>query len=78
MSIMYTVQRGNARGTILQPHKYADGTFVASPDRFARSQRRFPTAEEAFQFARANGWSIRMSPSARKPISLIKADRCES
>lgn len=74
----YTVQRGNARGSVLTPHRYADGSYVASPDRFAHSQRRFPTAHEAFQFARANGWSIRMSPAARRPISLIKADRCES
>ena len=78
MSINYTVQRGKARGTVLQPHKYADGTYVASPDRFAHSQQRFSTAEEAFQTALARGWSIRMSPASRKPISLIKADRCEA
>lgn len=76
MPIRYTVRRGAAAGTVLVPHRHADGQYVASPDRYKRSYRRFPTAEAAYAAAIANGWGLRMSAEGKGAASLIKADRC--
>lgn len=39
-------KRGSARGEPMRPHRYADGSYVASPTRFKKDHLRVATVEE--------------------------------
>lgn len=52
--------RGRERGIRLQPHRYADGSYVASDSRFSRDYVRVTTLSELVCLWLA-GFSIRMS-----------------
>lgn len=70
----YLVARGRVAGTVLSPHRYADGQFVVSKTRFESDQLR--VAEDEIGLYVAQGYGLRMSnpsvPSHRSP-SLIAA-----
>lgn len=53
-------KRGSARGELMRPHRYADGTYVASPTRFKKDYVRVATIEELIELCR-RGFSVRMS-----------------
>lgn len=68
-----TVQRGKEFGLLLTPHRYADGCYVASHERFERAYRRVTQLSELIALYR-QGYKIRMSaPASRhhKSPSLI-------
>lgn len=75
-ALISTVQRGAAVGTILRPHKFVDGCYVASPTRFEKDYIRVPTLDLLIDLWK-RGYSVRMSTAqgqapGRQP-SLIKA-----
>jgi hypothetical protein len=67
------VQRGDAPGTILTPHIYADGCYVVSKSRYEKHYVRVRSIEEVRKYL-GRGYSLRMSnqsqPAHRSP-SLI-------
>lgn len=73
MKITYLVKRGQAVGTVLTPHKHADGCFVVSKTRFSKDYTRLSDESEIPGWIK-KGFSVRMSnhdvPSCRAP-SLI-------
>lgn len=77
MQLRYVGRLGKTAGAVLTPHRYGDGTYVAAPNRYAISQRRFPSEEECVRFAQSNGWCVRMSVQGQTAPSLIRVDRCE-
>ena len=73
------VQRGKEAGIALQPHRYADGTYVASQTRFQRDYLRVGSLDRLIELWQ-QGYKIRMSaPQSehhRSP-SLIAATAIE-
>lgn len=55
------VQRGKEFGAVLQPHRYADGSYVASKSRYERDYIRVTTIEALIDLWK-QGYKIRMSP----------------
>lgn len=53
-------KRGSARGELMRPHRYADGSFVASPTRFKKDHLRVATIEELTELC-GRGFGVRMS-----------------
>ena len=75
-----TVRRGSAVGTILRPHRHADGCFVVSTSRYAKDYIRISSELELPKWV-AKGYSVRMSnpsvashraPSLISPASIEK------
>ena len=54
------VQRGKEAGITLQPHRYADSTYVASQTRFQRDYLRVGSLDRLLELWR-QGYKIRMS-----------------
>lgn len=54
------VHRGKEAGITLQPHRYADGTYVASKTRFERDYLRVGSLEQLIGLWQ-QGYKIRMS-----------------
>jgi len=73
--------RGRERGIRLQPHRYADGSYVASDSRFSRDYVRVTTLNEIVSLW-LGGSSIRMSaPDSRfhrspSLITAVSIERC--
>lgn len=53
-------KRGSARGEPMRPHRYADGSYVASPTRFKKDYVQVVTIEELTELCR-RGFNVRMS-----------------
>lgn len=79
MKLTAIVKRGVAAGTVLTPHRHADGYFVASMTRFKKDYVPVRTEHELLDHVR-RGYSIRMSnprvtnhraPSLICPASVI-------
>ena len=74
------VKHGSAAGTRMVPHRYADGTYVASPTRFKVDQVHVGSIEALIDCWQ-QGYGIRMSnglggaPSlfAARSIALVSA-----
>ena len=69
VKIQYTVKRGKAIGTVLTPHRYADGSFVVSKTRFKKDYLHVVEADIPGYLAL--GFKLRMSKDGGAP-SLIK------
>lgn len=54
------VQRGKEAGIALRPHRYADGTYVASETRFKRDYLHVGSLDQLIELWR-QGYRIRMS-----------------
>ncbi|MFM2273730.1 MAG: hypothetical protein RL702_2795 [Pseudomonadota bacterium] len=50
--------------------------YVASPTRYSRDYRHFPTSEQAFEAAKANARGLRMAAPGIS-ASLIRPESCE-
>jgi hypothetical protein len=73
------VKRGEAKGTILTPHKHTDGTFVVSKTRFEKDYVRV-TNEDDLPGWVAQGYGVRMSNldvASHKSPSLISPTSIE-
>lgn len=77
------VQRGKETGIALRPHRYADGTYVASETRFKRDYLHVGSLNRLLELWR-QGYKIRMSapqsahhraPSLIAPTSIKLAQR---
>lgn len=68
--IKYTVKRGKAAGTVLTPHRYADGSFVVSKTRFEKDHLHVAKEEDIPEYL-ALGFKLRMSKDGGVP-SLVK------
>jgi hypothetical protein len=76
MKITYTVKRGKNVSTILTPHRYADGTFLAhkTNSRNDPEGKRVSTEAELIELI-ANGYHVRMSNiEAGHPPSTVRPD----
>ncbi|MEY9441695.1 hypothetical protein [Bradyrhizobium elkanii] len=73
-----TVQRGRVKGSVLVPHRHADGCFVVSMTRFESDYIRLRSIQEVVEHLR-RGYSLRMSalhgptksPSLISPSSIV-------
>ncbi|MCD9029576.1 hypothetical protein LDO26_15385 [Luteimonas sp. BDR2-5] len=76
MKISSVVKRGKAIGTILTPHKHADGMFIVSTTRFERDYIRISDEAQLPQLI-SKGFKVRMSkhdaPNHRAPSLIAPA-----
>jgi len=71
MKLRSIVKRGKATGTVLTPHRHADGNFVVSKTRFEKDYIRVANEGDLPQWL-TKGYRIRMSnPGASPAPSLI-------
>ena len=75
-TISTNVRQGVAVGTVLRPHKHADGCYVVSETRFAKDYIRVPSEAKLPAWI-AKGFGIRMSnpnaPTHRPPSLIVPA-----
>ena len=71
-----TVKRGTAIGTVLRPHRHANGTYVVSMTRFQKDYV-YVAAEADLPDWVSRGFSVRMSnlgvPNHRSPSLIAPA-----
>jgi hypothetical protein len=73
------VKRGKAHGATLRPHRYADGSYVASRSRYERNYIRVSSLSELIQLWQ-QGFKVRMSATLedkRLTPTLIAAEAIE-
>lgn len=77
--LFYVIKRGKAMGTVLTPHRHADGCYVVSLTRYEKDYVRVGDEQELSDWI-AKGYSVRMSnqgvESCRSP-SLISPGSIE-
>lgn len=74
--LQYVVKRGSAVGTVLRPHRHADGTYVVSMTRFERDYIRVASEDDLAEWV-DRGYRVRMSnpdvASHRSPSLIAPA-----
>lgn len=76
MKITSKIARGPSKGTILVPHRYANGSYAVSPTRFERDYQFVSSLEEVVEHL-GSGLKLRMSPERGGAPSLIAPSSIE-
>ncbi len=71
MAMRAAVKRGPDKGTLLYPHRHADGSLVVSPSRFEKDYQHVYDEAVAERLVREEGLKLRMSRRDGTAPSLI-------
>lgn len=64
------ITRGEKKGTLLLPHRHADGSYVVSETRFKADYIHLRSIEEVVEHIRA-GYKLRMSPANKSVAASL-------